>query len=44
MLGQEVMKGKIQDGTIAVSSLNGGNYIVEINDNENISIKRFIKK
>lgn len=44
MLGQEVMKGKIQDGTIAVASLNDGNYIVEINDNENVSIKRFIKK
>ncbi|PZO32373.1 MAG: secretion protein [Flavobacteriaceae bacterium] len=44
MLGQEVLKGKIQDGTISVASLNDGNYIVEINDNENISVKRFIKK
>jgi len=44
MLGQEVLKGKIQDGTISVASLNDGNYIVEINDNENVSVKRFIKK
>jgi len=44
MLGQEVMRGKIQDGTIAVSSLTDGNYIVEINDNENVTVKRFIKK
>jgi chitodextrinase len=44
MLGQEVLKGKIQDGTISVASLNDGNYIVEINDNEIVSVKRFIKK
>lgn len=44
MLGQEVMKGKIQDGTVNVSSLTVGNYIVEISDNETVTVKRFIKK
>lgn len=44
MLGQEVLRGKIQDGAINISSLTDGNYIVEINDNENVTVKRFIKK
>ena len=44
MLGQMVITGKLSNGTINVSNINTGNYIVEVNDNETITVKRFIKQ
>ncbi len=43
LIGQTVAEGKIADGTIDVSRLNNGNYIMEISDNETSITKRFIK-
>ena len=39
-----VITGKLSNGTINVSNINTGNYIVEVNDNETITVKRFIKQ
>lgn len=44
MLGQMVITGKLSNGTINVSNINTGNYILEVNDNETITVKRFIKQ
>lgn len=44
MLGQAVMNGKLSNGAIDISNLEGGNYIMEISDNDNVTTKRFIKK
>jgi len=44
LLGQTVMNGKISNGSIEVSNLNSGNYILEVSDNNTISTKRFIKQ
>lgn len=44
LVGQEVLRGKIQNGTIDVSALTSGNYILEISDNDTVTIKRFVKK
>ena len=44
MLGQMVITGKLSNGTINVSNINTGNYILEVNDNEIITVKRFIKQ
>ncbi|WP_449404073.1 GEVED domain-containing protein [Flavobacterium laiguense] len=44
LLGQVVVNGKLSDGSINVSNINAGSYILEITDKETTSIKRFIKK
>ena len=44
LLGQFIIKGKLSDNNIDVSNLNTGNYLLEITDNGNTSIKRFIKQ
>jgi chitodextrinase len=44
LLGQTVVNGKFNNGAIDVSNLEGGNYILEISDNDNVTTKRFIKK
>lgn len=44
LLGQIIMNGKINNGTIDVSNITSGNYIIEISDNESIFTKRFIKE
>jgi hypothetical protein len=43
MLGQEVNRGSLASGSIDVSSLPAGNYLVEIFDNEVSTVKRFVK-
>ncbi|MEW5676725.1 GEVED domain-containing protein, partial [Flavobacterium enshiense] len=44
LIGQTIMNGKFNNGTMDVSSLESGNYIMEISDNDNVITKRFIKK
>ncbi len=44
ILGQEVAKGKIENGSISVSNINTGNYLLEVSSNGQTAIKRFIKK
>jgi chitodextrinase len=44
LLGQTVINGKLSNGSINVSSINAGNYILEITDKETTTIKRFIKQ
>ncbi|NNL79107.1 MAG: T9SS type A sorting domain-containing protein, partial [Flavobacteriaceae bacterium] len=43
LVGQQVLKGQ-SDGQIDVSSLKSGLYIIEINDGEEITTKRFIRQ
>ena len=43
LMGQIMIKGNINNGTIDVSNITSGNYILEISDNESIFTKRFIK-
>ena len=44
MLGQEIAKGKVQNGIISVSALSTGAYLIEMASNEQIFVKRFIKQ
>ncbi|MGV6828749.1 MAG: M4 family metallopeptidase [Flavobacteriales bacterium] len=44
LLGQTVMRGQINNQTINVNNLNNGIYFLEINDGDELMIKRFIKK
>ena len=44
LLGQTVINGKLSNGSINVSSINAGNYILEITDKETTTVKRFIKQ
>ena len=43
MIGQTISEGRINNGTIDVSRLTNGNYIMEISDNGTSTTKRFIK-
>ena len=43
-LGQEVGKGKITNGTVTVSNLNAGAYLLEVTSDGQTSVKRFIKQ
>lgn len=43
VIGQIILDGKITNGTIDVSRLTNGNYIMEISDNGTSTTKRFIK-
>jgi chitodextrinase len=44
LLGQTVINGKLSNGSINVSNINAGNYILEITDKETTTVKRFIKQ
>ncbi|MPT35786.1 MAG: T9SS type A sorting domain-containing protein, partial [Flavobacterium sp.] len=44
LLGQEVLNGSIRNNSIAISTIATGNYILEIQDNDTVSSKRFIKQ
>jgi chitodextrinase len=44
ILGQSILNGKLNNGTIDVSNFNTGNYILEVNDNNIIVSKRFVKQ
>ncbi|WP_248906342.1 GEVED domain-containing protein [Flavobacterium sp. K5-23] len=44
MLGQTVMNGKLSNGSVDVSIINEGNYILEVTDKGTSTVKRFIKK
>ncbi|MFE3869743.1 reprolysin-like metallopeptidase [Flavobacterium sp. ZS1P70] len=44
LLGQTVINGKLSNGSINVSSINVGNYVLEITDKETTTVKRFIKQ
>ncbi|TRX38676.1 T9SS type A sorting domain-containing protein [Flavobacterium sp. ZT3R18] len=44
ILGQSIAAGRIVNGTIDVSNINIGNYILEVNDNDTVSTRRFVKK
>ncbi len=43
VLGQEVSKGTINNGSVSFSSLNVGTYLLEVTSNEITTINRFIK-
>jgi chitodextrinase len=43
LLGQEISKGTIDNGSLSVSSLNVGTYLLEVISNEKTTTKRFIK-
>ncbi|MCL9806035.1 GEVED domain-containing protein [Flavobacterium amniphilum] len=43
VMGQTILDGKIMNGSIDVSRLTNGNYIMEISDNGTSTTKRFIK-
>lgn len=43
IMGQTLVNGKISNGSIDVSRLTNGSYIIEISDNETLITKRFIK-
>jgi hypothetical protein len=44
LLGQEVANGKINNGTILVSNIAIGTYILEVTSEGQTVIKRFIKQ
>ncbi len=44
LLGQMIINGKLSNGSINVSNINAGNYVLEITDKETTSVKRFIKQ
>jgi Secretion system C-terminal sorting domain len=44
MLGQEIGAGQVENGTISVAKLSQGTYTIELIQNENRIVKRFIKQ
>jgi chitodextrinase len=44
ILGQELLNGKIENGSIPVSNINPGSYILEITSKGQSVVKRFIKQ
>jgi chitodextrinase len=44
LLGQEVSRGKVSNGAVSVSNLKSGNYLLEVNSNEQTVVKRFVKE
>jgi chitodextrinase len=44
MLGQMVMNGKLSNGSVDVSNINEGNYILEVTNKDTTTVKQFIKK
>ncbi|SHI45688.1 reprolysin-like metallopeptidase [Flavobacterium terrae] len=43
LMGQIILDGKIANGTIDVSRLSNGNYVIEVSNNGTSTTKRFIK-
>ncbi|KAB1157914.1 reprolysin-like metallopeptidase [Flavobacterium luteum] len=43
-LGQEITKGKIENGSLSVSKINAGVYLLEVSNNGSTTVKRFIKQ
>ncbi|WP_228479063.1 GEVED domain-containing protein [Flavobacterium soyangense] len=44
MLGQLIMNGRLSNGSINVSNISNGIYVLEVTDKESTSINRFIKQ
>lgn len=44
MLGQEVSRGKVQNGNLSVQSLSAGTYLLEIETAGKPTVKRFVKQ
>lgn len=44
MLGQEVAKGAIENGTVPVAAINAGTYMIEVTTDGQTQMKRFVKK
>jgi chitodextrinase len=44
MLGQEVSKGRIENGTVSVSNVMPGTYLLEVTSNGQSAVKRFIRQ
>ncbi|MCI4444250.1 MAG: T9SS type A sorting domain-containing protein [Lentimicrobium sp.] len=44
MLGQAIMNGKLSNGSIDVSNISAGIYVLEVTDKESTSVNRFIKQ
>ncbi|WP_395049458.1 GEVED domain-containing protein, partial [Flavobacterium sp.] len=44
MLGQSIMNGKLSNGSIDVSNISSGIYLLEVTDKESTSVNRFIKQ
>ncbi|HSD13388.1 MAG TPA: GEVED domain-containing protein [Flavobacterium sp.] len=44
LMGQTVANGKFNNGSINISTIGSGNYILEISDNDSVTTKRFVKK
>jgi chitodextrinase len=44
LLGQEISNGKIDNGTISVSRVPAGSYLLEVTSNEQTVVKRFVKE
>ena len=43
LMGQTILDGKVANGTIDVSRLSNGNYVIEVTNNGTSTTKRFIK-
>lgn len=43
MMGQELGKGKIENNSVDVSSIQSGNYLIEVSNPATTILKRFIK-
>jgi len=44
MLGQEISKGNVENGTVPVSNITPGTYLLEVTSNGQSAAKRFIKQ
>jgi len=44
LLGQEIAKGTVENGTISLSNISKGTYLLELTSNEESVIRRFIKQ
>ncbi len=44
MLGQSIMDGRLSNGSIDVSNISSGIYVLEVTDKESTSVNRFIKQ
>ena len=44
LLGQEIAKGKVENGTISVANVKEGTYLIELTSNGETVVRRFIKQ
>ena len=44
ILGQQISKGKVENGTVKLSDINSGSYLLELSSNGQTVVKRFIKQ